>query len=477
MRKEKDALGELLLPDDAYYGVQTERAKRNFSISRQKISHYPKFLWCLTAIKKSAALANLKVGVLEKDIADAICIAADEIMDGKMESQFPVDIFQGGGETSANMNVNEVLANRANEILTGHKGYDRVHPNSHVNMGQSTNDVIPSAVKMACYLHLIELESTIVELKAVLRRKTREFKDVVMIARTCLQDAVPITLGQEFSGYLSFIRRQGQEIQKAADSCLDIPLGATAVGTGLGIFPGYTEAVYRYLPEISGISVRKEKNFFDGLQNGDVYVRVSAVLKSLATGLAKIAGDLRILSSGPRAGFGEIELPAAQPGSSIMPGKINPVIPEMIMQVCYQVCGHDLSITMAVEGGELDLNVWESLIMKCLFESCTLLKNSIRLFADRCIAGIKANRDICLAHAEASIALVTVLVPILGYQSAVDVAKKALSKGTSIKETAVEMGLLKTKEANELLNPMNLTNPEKYSRLLQNTKERKTQCS
>lgn len=476
MRKEKDMLGELFLPDDVYYGVQTERAKRNFSISGQKISYYPKFLWCLAAIKKSAALANRKAGILEKKIVDAICAASDEIMNGKMDDQFPVDIFQGGGETSANMNINEVIANRANEILTGRKGYECVHPNNHVNMGQSTNDVIPSAVKMACYLHLIELESSIGELKAVLRRKTREFKDVVMIARTCLQDAVPITLGQEFSGYLSFIRRQGQEALKAADSCLDIPLGATAVGTGLGIFPGYMEAVYRYLPEISGIPVRKEKNFFDGLQNGDVYVRVSAVLKSLATGLAKIAGDLRILSSGPRAGFGEIELPAAQPGSSIMPGKINPVIPEMVMQVCYQVCGNDLSITMAVEGGELDLNVWESLIMKCLFESCKLLTNSMRLFADRCIVGIKVNRETCLEHAEASIALVTVLVPIFGYQTAIDVAQKALSEETSIKEIAVEMGLLETKEANELLNPMNLTDPERCSNLLQLNKGRKTKC-
>lgn len=473
MRKEKDMLGELFLPDDVYYGVQTERAKRNFSISEQKISHYPKFIWCLAAIKKSAALANRKVGILEKEIVDAICTAADEIMNGKMDGQFPVDIFQGGGETSANMNVNEVIANRANEILTGHKGYDCVHPNNHVNMGQSTNDVIPSAVKMACYLYLLELHSAMGEFKAILRRKTREFKDVVMVARTCLQDAVPITMGQEFSGYLSFIRRQMQEVKKAAGTCLDIPLGATAVGTGIGIFPGYKEAIYRYLPKISGIPVRKEKNFFDGLQNGDVYIRISAVLKSLATGLSKMAGDLRLLSSGPRAGFGEIELPAAQPGSSIMPGKINPVIPEMIMQVCYQICGHDLSVTMAVEGGELDLNVWESLIMKCLFESCKLLTNSMRLFADRCIVGIKVNRETCLAHAEASIALVTALVPIFGYQTAVNVAQKALSEGATIKETVVEMGLLKTKEANELLNPMNLTDSKKCSQLLQYTKRKK----
>lgn len=470
MRKEIDALGEMMLPDSTYYGVQTERAKRNFSISGQMISYYPKFLWCLAAIKKSAAMANQKAGVLKGDIASAICKSADEIMDGKMNEQFPVDIFQGGGETSANMNINEVLANRANEMLTGQKGYDRVHPNSHVNLCQSTNDVIPSAVKMACYLHLHELNRSIDELKAVLRRKTREFNDIVMISRTCLQDAVPITLGQKFSGYLSFIRRQGQEVQKAANSCLDIPLGATAVGTGLGAFPGYLDAVYRYLTEVSGIPVRKDKNFFDGLQNGDVYVRVSAVLKGLATGLAKMAGDLRILSSGPMAGFGEIELPAAQPGSSIMPGKINPVIPEMIMQVCYQVCGHDLSVTMAVEGGELDLNVWESLIMKCLFESCKLLNNSMRLFANRCIAGVKANRETCLRHAEASIALVTALVPVLGYPTAVKVAQKALADKSTIKEAAVEMGLLNNEEANEILNPINLTDLEKYSQMLKRTK-------
>lgn len=473
MRKEIDALGELSLPDNVYYGIQTERAKQNFSISGQMISYYPKFLWCLAAIKKSAALANQKTGVLKEDIAVAIRMAADEIIEGKMMEQFPVDIFQGGGETSANMNMNEVLANRANEILTGHKGYDCVHPNSHVNLCQSTNDVIPSAVRMACYLHLIELERSIDELKAVLRRKSQEFKDVVMISRTCLQDAVPITLGQKFSGYLSFIRRQGHEVQKAADSCLDIPLGATAVGTGLGTFPGYTEAVYLYLTEVSGIPLRKEKNLFDGLQNGDVYVRVSAVLKSLATGLAKIAGDLRILSSGPRAGFGELELPAAQPGSSIMPGKINPVIPEMIMQVCYQICGHDLSVTMAVEGGELDLNVWESLIMKCLFESCRLLNNSMRLFANRCIAGIKANRETCLTHAEASIALATALGPIFGYQTAVNVAQKALAEKATIKDVVIKMGLLNNEEAGELLNPMNLTDLKTCSQLIQHINRRK----
>ncbi len=472
MRKEKDSLGELQLPDDVYYGVQTERAKQNFSISGQEISHYSRFLWCLAAIKKSAAMANRDIGVLPPELAEAICLAADEVMAGKMDNQFVVDVFQGGGQTSANMNMNEVIANRANEILTGSKGYGKVHPNTHVNMCQSTNDVIPSAVKMACFLHLQAVIESMKPLDEAFEKKTEAFADVVMSARTCLQDALPITLGQKFSGYLAFLRRQRKKIEQAAEDCLVIPLGATAVGTGLGTFPGYAQAVYTHLPSISHLPVRQDPNFFDGLQNGDVYIQISGALKSVATGLAKIAGDMRLLSSGPRGGFGEIDLPATQPGSSIMPGKVNPVIPEMIVQVCYQVCGNDLSVSMAVEGGELDLNVWESLIMKCLFESCRLLRNGMRLFAAKCVDGITANRFACRIHAESSPALITVLSPIIGYEAASETVAKALREGNTIKQAVLSLGLLKPEEADRLLDPIQLTDPERNQKLLKSIQSR-----
>jgi len=466
MRIEKDALGTLSLPDNVYYGVQTERARQNFAISGLTIGDHTHFIWSLATIKMAAARANEEIGMLDRERSEAIQQAAREVMDGKFADQFPVDIFQGGGETSANMNINEVVANRANEILTGSKGNRKIHPNTHVNLGQSTNDVIPSAVRMACYLHLQTLEERLEFLAATLARKKEQFADVVMAARTCLQDAVPITLGQEFSGYLAFVERQRKEGRRCSRDCLEIPLGATAVGTGLGAFAGYQTAVYSHLKVITGMPLRQDANLFDGLQNGDVYIRISAYLKGLATGLAKLAHDLRLLASGPRAGFGEITLPATQPGSSIMPGKVNPVIPEMIIQVSYQVCGHDLSISMAVEGGELDLNVWESLIMKCLFESFRLLNNSIVLFAERCIDGITAHTARCLEHAESSIALVTILAPIFGYQQTVEVAQKAMAENKTIKATVMEMGLLADEEAEELLNPKNLVDPVKCSQLL-----------
>lgn len=466
MRREKDSLGELFVPDDAYYGIQTERAIQNFPISGHPVGDYPRFIWCLAAIKKAAALANRDIGVLDDAVANAICRAADDIMNGKMKDQFPIDVFQGGGGTSTNMNINEVIANRANEILIGHKVYDRVHPNTHVNMCQSTNDVIPSAMKMTCYYHLQELLESIKVLEEVVSDKTTEFKDVVKIARTCLQDAVPITLGQEFSGYLSFLRRQADDIRRIADSCLQLPLGATAVGTELGTFPGYVDLVFQHLNKISGIPVVREQNFFDGLQNGDVYIHISATLKALATGLSKMASDLRLLSSGPRAGLSEIELPAVQPGSSIMPGKVNPVIPEMINQVCYQVCGNDFCITMAVEGGQLDLNVWELVILRCLMESCTLLSNSIPLFARKCVQGIKANLPTCQEYAESSISLSTVISTLFDYETGSKVAKYAWDKSVSVKDAAIEMGLLTPSEAEQLLNPMLLADQKQSAQFM-----------
>jgi len=457
VRKEIDSLGELFLRDEVYYGIQTERARQNFDISGQTHNDIPKYIWSVAAIKKAAAMANMSLGVLDEKVGIAICEAADEVMEGKMEAQFPIDVFQGGGGTSTNMNVNEVIANRANEILTGEKGYDRVHPNTHVNLGQSTNDVIPAAMKITAYLNLHDLLKSMKILEDALAKKTSEFKDIVKLGRTCIQDAVPLTMGQEFSGYLTFLRRQIKKIKSAAEGCLELPLGATAVGTELSTFPGYLEKVYPCLREITGINVVKEENFFDGLQNGDVYIDVSSALKSLATGLSKMATDFRILSSGPRAGFNEMELPAVQPGSSIMPGKINPVMPELINQVCYQVCGNDLTISMAVEGGELDLNVWEPVIIKSLFESCRLLTKAIPLFTEKCVLGITANKEVCRKYAESSVALSTVIASLYGYKTGSAVAKKAYQENIGIKEAAVQMGLLSLQEAEKLLDPALLT--------------------
>ncbi|MCP1122615.1 lyase family protein [Bacillus sp. 3103sda1] len=330
MRLEQDLIGELEIDDDVYYGIQTVRACENFSISGRTIESYPHLIRSVAYIKKAAAMVNHCVGVLDLDKKNVICLAADEIINGEMKNQFPVDIYQAGGGVSINMNINEVIANRANELLTGHKGYDVIHPNEHVNMSQSTNDVLPSAMK---------------------------------IARTCLQDAVPITLGQQFSGYHSFIKRQIEEWKKLQKDCLSIVIGATAVGTGIGAAPGYQEKMYEFLPLIANVPVIKEDNFFDGLQNADIYLKISASLKTLSSGLSKMSSDLRLLSSGPRAGFAKIRLPAVQPGSSIMPGKINPCIPEMMMQVCFDVYGKDQAITFAVDRGELDLNIWSSYVL------------------------------------------------------------------------------------------------------------------
>lgn len=466
MRLEKDSLGSLELQDANYFGIQTERARHNFSVSGQTFERYPQLLWSMAMIKKAAALANRDIGALEGELAEAVCEAAKEIADGQMASQFTVDVYQGGGGTSINMNVNEVLANRANEILTGRKGYTRVHPNTHVNMGQSTNDVVPSAIKMACYLYLGELQSSLVKIEKALSEKVEEFADIVKIGRTCLQDAVPLTLGQQFSGYLSFVQRQTKIIENVKKSCLILTIGGTAIGTGIGTFPGYVEKFYEHLCRNTNIPFQIDANLFDGFQNVDGYLHVSSALKSLSTGLSKMASDFRLLSSGPRAGLSELSLPAVQPGSSIMPGKVNPVIPEMMIQVCFQVYGNDQTITMAVDRGELELNVWEPLIMKNLFESCQLLTNSIALFTDRCIVGLQANRKICQQYATSSLSLSTVLSSLYGYEFACELTKEAHINKKTIKEIVVEKQIMSDKMADQLLDPVHLTSATKSSELI-----------
>lgn len=467
MIKEKDGLGEMDIPEEVYYGIQSERARRNFDISGHNIDEFPDFLRAIAEIKKAAALTNYTIGKLDQKIAVAICQAADEIIEGKMAGMFRIDVFQGGGSTSTNMNVNEVLAKRANEILTGHKGYDAVHPNTHVNRGQSTNDVIPTAISITCYRYAKILKNVLLELEKDLKNKADELKEVVKASRTCLQDAVPITLGQEFSGYQSFISRHIALLDKLMFSePLKLPLGGTASGTGLGVFDGYMEEVYIQLEKVTGITVMQKENLFDGLQQGDEYLRISGYLKSLATGLGKIATDLRMLSSGPRCGFQELYLPAVQPGSSIMPGKVNPVIPELVNQVCYQVCGDDMAITMAVEGGELDLNVWEPVIIKNLTEEFKLLTGGIRQFTRLCIAGISANKEKCLEYAENTLANATVASALLGYPEGTIIAQKAVAEEKTIREVVREKKIMQDGEVDKLFDPLMLTDWHKSSKVI-----------
>ncbi len=465
-RVEVDSLGQITLPDDVYFGIQTQRAIDNFAISGKLMQDYPSFIASIANIKKAAALANKDIGRLTDEQSRAICDAADDVLAGKMADQFPIDIFHGGGGTSINMNLNEVIANRATEILTGQKGYDSIHPNTHVNMGQSTNDVIPAAMKMAIYEELKRVEKSLTHALGVLQQKEDDFADVIKLGRTCLQDALPMTLGQMFSGYRTAVDRQIGNIRTVQEQLLELPLPATAIGTCFGASPGFEEALYKNLAEVTGVPFKREKNLYDGLQNADGWIYVSAALKSAASVFNKLSRDLRIMSSGPRAGFNEINLPAVQPGSSIMPGKINPVMPEMMIQVAFRVFGNDLSVSLAADQGELDLNVWESLILNCIFESITLLAEGIVLFTDKCLSGITANREECAKHADSSLALSTVLATMFDYPTASDIAKKAWQENVSIKEITVREGLLSQERADVLLNPANLVDIDLFDRVM-----------
>jgi aspartate ammonia-lyase len=464
MRKEHDALGEMLLPDSLDYGIQTARARDNFPVSGKTIADIPGFVPGIAQIKKAAALANCRIGVLAPDIARAIVEAADEVIAAPKANAFPIDIFHGGGGTSANMNLNEVIGIRANEILTGRKGGDVVHPNTHVNMGQSTNDVIPAAMKITVYGALSHLERETVRFVEALAAKETEFAEVVKLGRTCLQDALPVTLGQQFSGYREGLERQLAELNRVREMCLSLPLGATAVGTEFGTFPGYQSAVYEELGLITGTPFAPDANFFDGLQNTDAWMSISGVLKAVGLLLSKLAADLRLMSSGPRAGLGEIELPAVQPGSSIMPGKINPVIPEMVMQVYFRVLGNDAAVSRACEG-ELDLNVWESLILNAISESISLLTKVLPLFAEKCVKGIRVNLQQCERHAKESLALSTVVATLFDYTLASKVAQQAAAAGKTVEEVVVESGLMTAEQAKACLDPLVLTSPERFNAL------------
>jgi len=460
VRREHDSLGEREVPNQAYYGVQTIRAGENFPFSGVQVRHYEHFVRALAYVKKAAALTNAELGVLDPKIAQAIAQACDEIAGGQLHDQFVVDMIQGGAGTSTNMCANEVVANRALELLGHHKGeYAHCHPNDHVNCSQSTNDAYPTAIKIGVWLTLRDTLRGLLELQAALSAKAGEFADVIKMGRTENQDAVPMTLGQEFSAYAVMIGDGIRHLQHAGNELLSTNMGATAIGTGLNSPPGYAPLCTQKLAELSGVPVQLAENLVEATQDSGEFVLMSSAMKTAAVQLSKICNDLRWLSSGPRCGLYEIRLPAMQPGSSIMPGKVNPVIPEVVNQICYQIIGNDVTISMAAEACELELNMAEPIIAFNLFFGLTLLKNAAVVLASRCIAGIEPNRERCLEYVQNSIGLVTALNPVLGYERSAQIAKEALKTGASVYDLVIAKGWLTKERLDELLRPENMTNP------------------
>jgi aspartate ammonia-lyase len=460
VRLEHDSLGEREIPDPAYYGVQTLRAMENFPISGVYVKNFEHMIEGLAFVKKAAALANHELGVLEADQMQAICQACDELLTGKLHEHFAVDMFQGGAGTSTNMNANEVIANRGLEIMGHKKGeYAYLHPNDHVNCSQSTNDAYPTSIKLAVLLSLKDLLGAMEELRNALESKAEEFADVLKMGRTENQDAVPMTLGQEFSAYGAMIESAAAALERTGDEFHDINMGATAIGTGINSPPGYAELVTKKLSEASGIVLRRARNLVEATQNAGSFVQMSATMKRAAVQISKICNDLRWMSSGPRCGLNEINLPPMQPGSSIMPGKVNPVIPELVNQICYQVMGYDAVVSMAAEASELELCMAEPIIAYDLLHGMLILKNACITLASRCIAGIEANRDVCRQYVENSIGLITALVPVIGYEKSAAIAKEALKTGGSVYALVLEKGLMSQEQLDDMLRPENMTDP------------------
>ena len=464
-RREHDLLGERELPDTAYYGVQTLRGMENFPLSGVPLRHYQHFVRALALVKKAAAAANSELGVLDPKRAEAIATACDEIIAGKLHEHFTVDMIQGGAGTSTNMNANEVIANRALELLGHRKGeYQYLHPNDHVNCSQSTNDAYPTAVKLGVVLTLRDTVSALRELQTGLQAKAAEFADVLKMGRTENQDAVPMTLGQEFGAYAVMIGDGIRHFEQVSTELLSVNMGATAIGTGINSPPGYAELCTRRLAEISGLPVSLASDLVEATQDSGEFALISSVMKTAAVQLSKICNDLRWLSSGPRCGLYELRLPAMQPGSSIMPGKVNPVIPEVVSQVCYQIIGADVAVSMACEASELELNMAEPVIAFNLLFGLTLLRNAAIILNARCIAGIEANRDRCRAYVQNSIGLVTALNPVLGYEKSVAIAKEALATDRSVYELVLEKNWLTQTQLDDILKPENMTHPRKLTR-------------
>ena len=459
-RIEHDLLGDRAVPAAAYYGVHTLRALENFPITGTAISIYPDLISALACVKKAAALANRELGLLDLRKADAITRACEEVGAGALADQFVVDVIQGGAGTSTNMNANEVIANRALEILGHAKGeYRLLHPVDDVNMSQSTNDVYPTAVKVALNFGIRRLAAEMGHLREAFEAKAEEFADVLKMGRTQLQDAVPMTLGQEFSTYAVMLGEDEERLQEAAALVREVNLGATAIGTGINAHPDYAALVCRRLSEIAGMDLITASNLIEATQDAGSFVQLSGVLKRIAVKLSKTCNDLRLLSSGPRAGLGEINLPAVQAGSSIMPGKVNPVIPEVVNQIAFEVIGNDITVSFAAEGGQLQLNAFEPVIAHSLFKSIAHLSAGCRTLADRCVKGITANREFLKSTVDRSIGLVTALNPIIGYANATDVAREALLTGGNVADIVLARGLMTKAELDEVLRPEVLTRP------------------
>ncbi len=457
-RTEEDSIGTKAVPEGVYYGVQSLRAAENFRITG--LNMHPEIINSLAYIKKAAAVTNCEVGILDRKIADAISKACDEILDGKLHKDFIVDPIQGGAGTSINMNANEVIANRAIEILGGQKGdYSIVNPNDHVNCGQSTNDVIPTAGKMTSLRLLKNLKEELLRLHKALVAKAEEFDHVIKMGRTQMQDAVPIRLGQEFRAYSVAIMRDIRRMDKAMEEMCTLNMGGTAVGTGINADASYLKRIVPNLAELSGMELVQAFDLIDATQNLDSFVAVSGAVKACAVTLSKIANDLRLMSSGPRAGFAEINLPARQNGSSIMPGKVNPVIPEVVNQVAFNIIGNDVTITMAAEAGQLELNAFEPIIFYCMFQSIDTLSYAVQTFVDNCITGITANESRCRYLVENSVGIITAICPHVGYQKAAEIAKNAMKTGESVRSLILKEGLLDEKDLDEILEPVHMTEP------------------
>ena len=453
-RGEHDLLGDRDVPHEFYYGIQTLRALENFNISGVPLALYPVLIQALTEVKMAAARANADLGLLSRPVAEAIEQACQEITGGKLQSQFVVDMIQGGAGTSTNMNANEVIANRALEILGYEKGqYEFCHPNNHVNLSQSTNDAYPTALKLALMESNESLVDVLERLTGAFREKASEFSTVLKMGRTQLQDAVPMTLGQSFAAWATTLEEEVERLEQNAALFLEVNLGGTAIGTGINADPAYGPKVIEYLREISGLDVRQAPDLVEATQDTGSFVMYSSALKRLAVKLSKVCNDLRLLSSGPRTGINEVNLPAMQPGSSIMPGKVNPVIPEVVNQIAYKVIGNDLTVTLAAEAGQLELNVMEPVIAQSLFESIEMLKNGMTTLQQRCVEGITANEEVCRQHVKRSIGVVTALVPRLGYDICSLLAREALARDRGVYELVLEQELLSKEELDQLLDP------------------------
>lgn len=455
-RLESDSIGEMEIPEKAYYGVQSLRARENFPITGTKL--HPVFIKNLARIKRAAAITNRKAGKLKPEISYAIESAANEVVCGMFDQEFIVDGIQGGAGTSANMNMNEVIANRAIEMLCGKKGdYTIVHPNDHVNMAQSTNDVIPTAGKLTVLDLLKPLDKSLLRLSNALYQKSDEFDDVIKIGRTQLEDAVPMRLGQSFHAYATMISRDRDHLMKIRSEMYTVNMGATAIGTAINTSSFYLNNIVPTLARITGYPLTQADDLFDATENLDSFVRVSSCLKACAVNLSKMCNDLRILASGPKAGFGEITLPAMQNGSSIMPGKVNPVIPEVVSQVAFHIIGHDTTITMAAEAGQMELNAFEPVIFYNLFDSITTLTHAVNTLIDNCILGITANRERCKELLDASVGITTALCPYIGYKKAAKLAKESLASNVPVKTLVLKYHLMKEKELNAVLDPYSMT--------------------